>query len=45
VLGHTGHSGNVSPHLHFEEHINTGHLFDPVTLKTLRTNLVQPCTF
>lgn len=45
VLGHTGHSGNVAAHLHFEEHIDTGHLYDPVTLKTLRTNLVQPCTF
>lgn len=45
VLGHTGHSGGVSPHLHFEEHINAGYLYDPATRMTLRNNLVQPCTF
>jgi murein DD-endopeptidase MepM/ murein hydrolase activator NlpD len=47
VLGHTGDSGNVSAHLHFEEHIdNAGdNFYDPVTLKTRRTNLLQPCTF
>ena len=46
LIAHSGQSGKVTgPHLHFEEHINTGHLYDPVTGKAIRTNVVQPCTF
>jgi murein DD-endopeptidase MepM/ murein hydrolase activator NlpD len=46
LIAHSGESGNVTAaHLHFEEHINHGDLYDPVTGKTIRTNLVQPCTF
>lgn len=46
LIAHSGQSGNVTgPHLHFEEHIDTDPLYDPVSGKTLRTNLVQPCTF
>jgi hypothetical protein len=46
LIGHSGHSGHVSgPHLHFEEHTDTGPLYDPISSKTIRSNLVQPCTF
>jgi hypothetical protein len=46
LLGYTGNTGiSTNPHLHFEEHINNGNIWDPITGKDIRTNLVQPCTF
>lgn len=46
VIGATGNTGiSTGPHLHFEEHIDLGPFYDPVTGKTNRRNLAQPCTF